>query len=77
MPPIDARVVLELARAQQQEWIDIAAAERIAAGAAAATAAVAATWQSIDSGDAGPAGPLGDDAAGFHAALDALAEPRR
>ena len=74
MPSIDARVVLELARAQQQEWIDSAAAERIAAGAAAATAAVVATWRSLD---AGVDGLLDDDAAAFRATLDALAEPRR
>lgn len=74
MPPIDALAVLELARAQRHDWIDPAAAERIAAGAAAATAAVAAVVQSLDGGEAGL---LEDDAAGFHAALDALADPRR
>lgn len=74
MPPIDARAVLELARVLQQDWIDLAAAGRIAAGASAATAAVAAAAPWLDAADAGL---LTDDAADFRATLEALAEPCR
>jgi len=64
---IDAEAVLALARAQQQDWIDAAAAERIAVGASAAVAAVNETLRNL-----GP-GMLESDGAGFLDMLEALA----
>lgn len=50
MQPIDADAVLELARAQQHDWIDADAAARIAVGATAAVAAVSAALRTVEPG---------------------------
>jgi hypothetical protein len=71
MNEIDSNAVLALARAQGHDWIDVAAAQRIAAGA---TAAVAAVETSLLQGEAGL---LIEDSAGFQATLEKLAEPPR
>lgn len=71
MNKIDSNAVLVLARAQGHDWIDDAAAQRIAAGAAAAVAAVEASL-----GQREP-GLLVEDSAGFLATLEQLAEPSR
>ena len=68
MQPIDADAVLALARAQQHDWIDAAAAERIAVGATAAVAAASAALRT-----AGP-GLLAADSAEFLVVLEELAE---
>ena len=68
MNRIDANTVLALAHAQGHGWIDEAAAQRIAAGATAAVVAVAASTQ-----QSAP-GLLVEDAAGFLAVLEQLAE---
>ena len=68
MQRIDTEAVLALARAQQQDWIDAAAAERIAVGASAAVAAVNATLRNL-----GP-GMLVSDGAGFLEMLETLAD---
>lgn len=68
MQRIDTAAVLALARAQQQEWIDAAAAERIAVGASAAVAAVNATLRDLE------AGMLVSDGAGFLDMLETLAD---
>jgi uncharacterized protein (DUF2267 family) len=70
MREIDTNAVLSLARAQGHDWLDEAAAARVAAGAAAATAAVTATLRAFEPG------LLVADAADFLATLEALAEPR-
>ncbi len=67
MPRIDADAVLALARAQGHDWVDTAAAERIAAGASAAVTAVEATMR-----EAVP-GLLTADQADFLVTLEALA----
>ncbi len=69
MHEIDSNSVLVLARAQGHDWVDEAAAQRIAAGAAAAIAAVAASLQQLETG------LLVGDPAEFLATLEALAEP--
>jgi hypothetical protein len=71
MNKIDSTAVLALARVQGHDWIDDAAAQRIAAGAAAAVAAVEASLRQ------GEAGLLIEDSAGFLAVLEQLAEPPR
>lgn len=68
MERIDAETVLALARAQQHDWIDAAAAERIAIGASAAVAAVSAALRTLEPG------LLAADSAGFLDALEQLAE---
>ena len=67
MSELDAMTVLQLARLQQQEWVDDAIARRIAAGAVAAVAAVTASLQ-----EAAP-GLLTRDPADFLPVLEALA----
>lgn len=67
MPGPDTKTVLDLAQLQQQAWVDEAAAQRIAAGAAAAIEAVHAALADFE------AGLQGGDAADFLAALEALA----
>lgn len=69
MRSIDTETALALARAQGHDWVDRAAAERIAAGASAAVAAVVAALQNA------PPGLLAADAADFLATLESLAEP--
>ena len=69
MNTIEANAVLALARAQGHEWIDDAAAQRIAAGATAAVAAVEASLRRRE------AGLLIEDPADFLATLEQLAEP--
>jgi hypothetical protein len=69
MNRIDSNAVLALARAQGHDWIDEAAAQRIAAGATAAVAAVEASLAQ------GEPGLLVEDSAGFLATLEQLAEP--
>ena len=69
MQEIDSNAVLALARAQGHDWIEEAAAQRIAAGATAAVAAVAASLRQIEPG------LLVADPAEFRATLEALAEP--
>jgi len=64
---LDATTVLQLARLQQQEWVDEAIAQRIAAGAVAAVEAVTASLH-----EAAP-GLLTRDHADFLPALEALA----
>jgi len=71
MNEIDSNAVLALARAQGHDWIDVAAAQRIAAGATAAVAAVEASLLQ------GEAGLLIEDSAGFQVTLEQLAEPPR
>ena len=71
MNKIDSNAVLALARAQGHDWIDVAAAQRIAAGAAAAVAAVEAILRQRE------AALLIDDPASFLATLEQLAEPPR
>jgi hypothetical protein len=71
MNKIDSNAVLALARAQGHDWIDVAAAQRIAAGATAAVAAVEASLLQ------GEAGLLIEDSVGFLATLEQLAEPPR
>jgi hypothetical protein len=71
MPHIDPHTVLALARAQGQHWIDAAAAERIAAGAAAAIASVEATLRSVERG------LLAGDGAAFLEVLESLADAPR
>lgn len=71
MSKIEANAVLALARAQHHDWVDEAAAQRIAAGAAAAVAAVEASLRQ------GEAGLLIEDSAGFLATLEQLAEQPR
>ncbi len=71
MSKIEANAVLALARAQGHDWVDEAAAQRIAAGATAAVAAVQASLRQ------GEAGLLIEDSAGFLATLEQLAEPPR
>ena len=68
MSTIEANTVLALARAQGQDWVDEAAAHRIAAGATAAVAAVEASLRQ------GEAGLLVEDPARFLATLEQLAE---
>ena len=67
MSELDATTVLQLARLQQQEWVDEAIAQRIAAGAVAAAAAVTASLP-----EAMP-GLLTCDPADFLLTLEALA----
>jgi hypothetical protein len=67
MSTLDTATVLDLARLQQQSWIDEDVAKRIAAGAAAAIDAVREALV-----DAEP-GLLTSDAADFLSALEALA----
>ena len=69
MHKIDSTSVLALARVQGHDWIDEAAAQRIAAGATAAVAAVTASLQQFEPG------LLVTDSAEFLATLEALAEP--
>ena len=69
MNTIEANAVLALARAQGHDWIDDAAAQRIAAGATAAVAAVEASLRQRE------AGLLIEDPADFLATLEQLAEP--
>jgi hypothetical protein len=71
MTRLDAATALDLARRQQQAWVDEAVAQRIAAGAAAAVEAVQAALA-----EAGP-GLLSTDAADFLAVLEALAGDSR
>lgn len=71
MSKIEANAVLALARAQGHDWVDEAAAQRIAAGATAAVAAVEASLRQ------GGAGLLIEDSAGFLMTLEQLAEPPR
>jgi hypothetical protein len=71
MSKIKANAVLALARAQGHDWVDEAAAQRIAAGATAAVAAVQASLRQ------GEAGLLMEDPAGFLITLEQLAEPPR
>lgn len=68
MSKIEANAVLALARAQGHDWVDGAAAHRIAAGATAAVAAVEASLRQ------GEAGLLIEDSAGFLVTLEQLAE---
>ena len=68
MSTIEANTVLALARAQGHDWVDEAAAHRIAAGATAAVAAVEASLRQ------GEAGLLIEDPAGFLMTLEQLAE---
>ena len=70
MPRIGADAVLDLARAQQHDWIDAAAAARIAAGASAAVAAVDASLRDLEPG------LLTIDGAEFLATLEMLADPQ-
>ncbi len=67
MPQIVADDVLAAARAQHQDWIDRATAERIAAGAAAAVAAVEAGLRDPGPGQAA-------EAMGFLDVLEELAD---
>jgi hypothetical protein len=71
MNRIDSNSVLALVRAQGHDWIDEAAAQRIAAGVTAAVAAVEASLRQ------GEAGLLIEDSAGFLMTLEQLAEPPR
>lgn len=71
MNKIEANAVLVLASAQGHDWVDEAAAKRIAAGATAAVAAVEASLRQ------GEAGLLVEDPAGFLATLEQLAESPR
>jgi len=71
MNKIEANAVLALARAQGHDWVDEAAAQRIAAGATAAVAAVEASLRQ------GEAGLLIEDSAGFLMTLEQLVEPPR
>ncbi len=68
MRPLDVTTVLDLARLQQQSWIDPAVARRIADGAAAAVAAVQEALDDVEPG------LLSSDAADFEGLLEALAE---
>lgn len=68
MNKIEANAVMALARAQGHDWVDEAAAHRIAAGATAAVAAVEASLRQ------GEAGLLIEDSAGFLMTLEQLAE---
>jgi hypothetical protein len=70
MTRITVEAVLELARAQQQDWVDVATAGRIAAGASAAVAAVMASAAALEPG------LLLADSEQFADALEALADPR-
>jgi hypothetical protein len=67
MRPLEPTTVLDLARQQQQSWIDEDVAQRIAAGAAAAVDAVRVVLADT------PPSLLVDDSAGFLATLEALA----
>ena len=67
MSKLDATTVLQLARLQQQEWVDEATAQRIAAGVVAAIAAVMASLHEPTPG------LLTRDPADFLLALEALA----
>jgi hypothetical protein len=69
MQKIDSTSVMVLARVQGHDWIDEAAAQRIAAGATAAVAAVTASLQQFEPG------LLVTDSAEFLATLETLAEP--
>ena len=67
MSDLDADVILRLAHAQGQTWVDQATAARIATGAAAATRAVDATIATSGTG------LVEDDPNAFLAALESLA----
>lgn len=69
MDLIDGETVLALARAERQEWIDAAAAARIAAGASAVVAAVHAALPAL-----APGLPSADGEE-FAAVLESLAGP--
>ena len=71
MSKIESNTVLALARAQGHDWVDEAAAQRIAAGATTAVAAVEASLRRRE------AGLLIEDSAGFLITLEQLAEPPR
>jgi hypothetical protein len=66
---VDADVILRLAHAQGQTWVDLATAARIATGAAAAARAVDATMATSGTG------LVDDDPSAFLAALESLANP--
>lgn len=68
MRPLESSTVLDLARQQQQSWVDEEVARRIAAGAAAAVAAVQEAMAGAEPG------LLSSDAASFESLLESLAE---
>jgi len=69
MSDVDPDMILRLAHAQGQTWVDPATAARIAIGAAAATRAVATAIATSGTG------LVDDDPSAFLAALESLADP--